>query len=101
MKQKSVELERRWLAAKSLVASQRERARGLVEVESLQNGMATLCKDIESKRRFIDSCEGLVIEDDIPESTSDRDEVNITKKLRECRVSALNIAVGAVLLFIV
>lgn len=83
-----MELERRLLAIKTLVASQRERARGLVEVENLQSGMTTLLKDIESKRRFIDSCEGLVVEDDTSESSSDRDEVNITKKLRECRVSS-------------
>lgn len=88
LREKAEQLERRWLAVKNLMSSQRERATGLIQVEHLQSGMATLFKDIESKRRFIDSCEGIVIEDDLPElSANCPDDANITKKLRECQVS--------------
>ncbi|XP_022701395.1 dystrophin-like isoform X1 [Varroa jacobsoni] len=85
LRQKSAELERRWLAVQTLVRSQRERALGFLDIENLKNGMDMLVKDIESKRRFIHSCEELVIEDDAPDLSSSRDQVNITKKLWECQ----------------
>ncbi|OQR72974.1 dystrophin-like [Tropilaelaps mercedesae] len=85
LKQKSAELEQRWLAVQSLVCSQRERAHGLLDIEKLKSGIDMLVKDIESKRRFIDACEGLVVEDDSQDPAVTRDEVSIAKRLRDCQ----------------
>lgn len=98
LRHKSAELERRWLAVQTLVRSQRERALGFLDIENLKNGMDMLVKDIESKRRFIHSCEELVIEDDTPDLSSSRDQVNITKKLWECQVSSMGCTYRTMLL---
>lgn len=87
LRKKSVELERRWLAVKNALKFYGERAEAQLEIEKLKEGIDSLVKDIDSKRRFINECDKLVVEDET--DAQGGDETNIKRQLQSCSVSNL------------